>query len=101
MNSTKIIFLLFLIASCSQNFNTSQFNKQTPKYKICLQDANHNIEKNININQDRIDMLQTDDTMIDFYNIDNDIDKINLLKKRNKMIDECIKRRSKNYIRTY
>ena len=49
-----------------------------------------------NINQDKIAILQTDDTMIDFYNIDNDIDKINLLKKRNKMIDECMKRRSKN-----
>jgi len=91
MNSTKIIFLLFLIASCSQNFNTSQFNKQTPKYKICLQDANHTIEKNININQDRIDMLQTDDTMIDLYNIGNDIDEIKLSQKRVKMIEDCMK----------
>ena len=91
MNSTKIIFLLFLIASCNQNFNTSQFNKQTPKYKICLEDANHNIEKNININQDRIDMLQTDDTMIDLYNIGNDIDEIKLSQKRIKMIEDCMK----------
>ena len=91
-NSKKIIiFLLFLIASCSQNFNTSQFNKQTPKYKICLQDANHNIEKNININQDRIDMLQTDDTMIDLYNIGNDIDEIKLSQRRVKMIEDCMK----------
>ena len=88
-----LILFLFLIASCSQNFNTSQFNKQTPKYKICLQDANHNIEKNININQDRIDMLQTDDTMIDLYNIGNDIDNIKLSKKREKMIEDCMKSR--------
>ena len=91
-NSKKIvIFLLFLIASCTQNFNTSQFNKQTPKYKICLQDANHNIEKNININQDRIDMLQTDDTMIDLYNIENDIDEMKLSQRRVKMIEDCMK----------
>jgi len=85
------IFLLFLIASCSQNFNTSEFHKQTPKYKICLQDANHNIEKNVNINQDRMDMLQTDDTMIDLYNIGNDIDEIKLSQKRTKMIEDCMK----------
>ena len=91
-NSKKIvIFLLFLIASCTQNFNTSQFNKQTPKYKICLQDANHNIEKNININQDRIDMLQTDDTMIDLYNIENDIDEMKLSQRRVEMIEDCMK----------
>ena len=48
-----------------------------------------------NINQDKIDILQTDDTMVDFYNIDNDIDKINLSKKRNKMINECMKIRYK------
>ena len=87
----KFIFLLFLIASCSQNFNTSEFHKQTPKYKICLQDANHNIEKNVNINQDRMDMLQTDDTMIDLYNIGNDIDEIKLSQKRTKMIEDCMK----------
>ena len=93
-NSKKIIiFLLFLIASCSQNFNTSQFNKQTPKYKICLQDANHNIEKNININQDRIDMLQTDDIMIDLYNIGNDTDEIKLSQRRTEMIQDCMKSR--------
>ena len=91
MNSTKIIFLLFLIASCSQNFNTSQFNKQTPKYKICLQDANHNIETSMNIKQDRIDMLQTNDSMIDLYNIENDMDEIKLSQKRAKMIDDCMK----------
>jgi len=93
-NSKKIIiFLLFLIASCSQNFNTSQFNKQTPKYKICLQDANHNIEKNININQDRIDLLQTDDIMIDLYNIGNDTDEIKLSQRRTEMIQDCMKSR--------
>ena len=89
----KIIFLLFLITSCSQNFNTSQFNKQTPKYKICLKDANHNIEKNININQDRIDMLQTDDTLVDLYNIGNEIDQIELSQRRDKMIEDCMKSR--------
>ena len=86
----KFIFLLFLIASCSQNFSTSQFNKQTPKYKICLKDANHIIEKNVNIKQDRIDILQTDDTMVDFYNIENDIDKIKFSQKRTKMIEDCM-----------
>ena len=93
-NSKKIvIFLLFLIASCTQNFNTSQFSKQTPKYKICLQDANHNIEKNININQDRIDLLQTDDIMIDLYNIGNDTDEIKLSQRRTEMIQDCMKSR--------
>ena len=87
----KFIFLLFLIASCSQNFSTSQFNKQTPKYKICLKDANHIIEKNINIKQDRMDMLQTDDTMVDLYNIENDIDEIKLSQRRTEMIDDCMK----------
>lgn len=87
----KFIFLLFLITACSQNFNTSQFNKQTPKYKICLKDANHNIEKNININQDRIDMLQTDDTLVDLYNIGNEIDQIELSQRRDKMIEDCMK----------
>ena len=90
-NPKTIIFLLFLIASCSQNFNTSKFNKQTPKYKICLQDANHNIEKNININQDRIDMLQTDDTMIDLYNIENDINEMKLSQRRVEMVEDCMK----------
>ena len=90
-NSNIIIFLLFLIVSCSQSFNTSKFSKQTPKYKICLQDANHNIEKNINIQQDRIDMLQTDDTMIDLYNIENDIDEIKLSQRRKEMIKDCMK----------
>tara|TARA_Y100000590_G_C15644520_1_gene986322 strand:- start:1077 stop:1364 length:288 start_codon:yes stop_codon:yes gene_type:complete len=89
--SKIIIFLLFLIASCSQNFNISEFNKQTPKYKICLQDANHNIETSMNIKQDRIDMLQTNDSMIDLYNIENDMDEIKLSQKRAKMIDDCMK----------
>ena len=86
-----VILIIFLTIGCSQSFNTSQFNKQTANYKICLQDANHTIEKNININQDRIDMLQTDDTMIDLYNIGNDIDEIKLSQKRIKMIEDCMK----------
>ena len=87
----KFIFLLFLIPACSQNFNTSEFNKQSSKYKICLKDANHNIQKNINIKQDRIDILQSDDTMIDLYNIENDIDEIKFSQKRTKMIEDCMK----------
>ena len=87
----KIIFLLFLITACSQNFNTSEVNKQSSKYKICLKDANHNIQKNIDIKQDRIDMLQSDDTMIDLYNIENDIDEIKFSQKRTKMIEDCMK----------
>ena len=87
----KFIFLLFLITACNQNFNTSEFNKQSSKYKICLKDANHNIQKNININQDRIDMLQSDDTMIDLYNIENDIEEIKFSKKRTNMIEDCMK----------
>ena len=89
----KIVLVLFLIISCSQSFNTLQFNKHSSKYKICLEDANHNIEKNININQDRIDMLQTDDTMIDLYNIGNDIDEIKLSQTRTQMIEDCMKSR--------
>ena len=89
----KFIFLLFLITACNQNFNTSEFNKQSSKYKICLKDANHNIQKNININQDRIDMLQSDDTMIDLYNIENDIEEIKFSKKRTNMIEDCMKSR--------
>lgn len=89
----KFIFLLFLITACSQNFNTSEFNKQSSKYKICLKDANHNIQKNINIKQDRIDMLQSDDTMIDLYNIENDIEEIKFSKKRTNMIEDCMKSR--------
>tara|TARA_B000000460_G_C21318330_1_gene307492 strand:+ start:37 stop:330 length:294 start_codon:yes stop_codon:yes gene_type:complete len=87
----KIFFVLFLIISCNQNFDNYQFNKQASNYKICLKDANHNIEKNININQERIDMLQTDDTMIDLYNIGNDIDEIKLSQRRQKMIEDCMK----------
>ena len=89
----KIVFVLFLVISCSQSFNTLQFNKQSSKYKICLEDANYNIEKNININQDRINMLQTDDTMIDLYNIGNDIDEIKLTQTRTQMIEDCMKSR--------
>ena len=89
----KFIFLLFLITACNQSFNTSEFNKQSSKYKICLKDANHNIQKNININQDRIDMLQSDDTMIDLYNIENDIEEIKFSKKRTNMIEDCMKSR--------
>ena len=36
-------------------------------------------------------MLQTDDTMIDFYNIENEIDEIKLSKSRSKMIEDCMK----------
>ena len=88
-----VLFILFLIISCSQNFNSFQFNKQSSKYKICLEDANYNIEKKININQDRINMLQTDDTMIDLYNIENDIDEIKLSQTRTRMIEDCMKSR--------
>ena len=88
----NIIFLaVFLITSCSQNFNTSKYNKQSTKYKICLQDADRNTVKNININEDRNDILQTDDTMIDLYNIGNDIDTTKLSKRRSVMIEDCMK----------
>ena len=90
--NTFILFL-FLTVGCGQNFNTSKFNKESSNYKICLKDANVNIETSININQDRIDMLQTDDTMVDLYNIGNDIDNIKLSKKREKMIEDCMKSR--------
>ena len=53
----NIIFVFILIISCGQNLNTQKFNKQSTKYKVCLKDANHNIERKININQDRIEML--------------------------------------------
>tara|TARA_B100001123_G_scaffold84292_1_gene96529 strand:+ start:188 stop:481 length:294 start_codon:yes stop_codon:yes gene_type:complete len=88
-----LILFLFLTVGCEQRFNTSKFNKQSSNYKICLKDANDNIETSININQDRIDMLQTDDTMVDSYNIGNDIDNIKLSKKREKMIEDCMKSR--------
>ena len=42
--SIFIISLSFLIVSCGQNFNTLQYNQQSKKYKICLKDANRNIE---------------------------------------------------------
>ena len=88
-----IILFLFLTVGCGQSFNTSKFNKQSSNYKICLKDANDNIETSININQDRIDILQTDDTMVDSYNILNDIDNIKLSKTREKMIEDCMKSR--------
>ena len=88
-----LILFLFLTVGCGQSFNTSKFNKQSSNYKICLKDANDNIETSINIKQDRIDMLQTDDTMVDSYNIGNDIDNIKLSKKREKMIEDCMKSR--------
>ena len=89
----KIILILFVISSCSLNLNTSKFNKQSSNYKTCLKDADHNIEKSFNINQDRNDMLQTDDTMVDLYNIENDIDEIKLSQKRAKMVENCMKSR--------
>ena len=88
-----LILFLFLTFGCGQSFNTSKFNKESSNYKICLKDANDNIETSINVNQDRIDMLQTDDTMIDLYNIGNDIDNIKLSKKKKKMIEDCMKSR--------
>ena len=36
-------------------------------------------------------MLQTDDTMIDLYNIENDIDEIKLSQRRKEMIKDCMK----------
>ena len=96
----NIVFLfIFLVISCSQNMDTADLNfyKKTNNadYKACLSDANYNIEKIDNINQDRISVLQTDDTMIDFYNIENDINNIELSTKRNEMIDDCMKNRIK------
>ena len=38
-------------------------------------------------------MLQTDDTMIDLYNIGNDIDEIKLTQTRTQMIEDCMKSR--------
>ena len=88
------ILFLFIILSCSQNYMTTKYNKKNSDYKTCLSDANDNITMSVNINQDRIDMLQNDDTMIDFYNIN--IDEIKLSQKRNEMIDDCMKSRKKN-----
>mgnify|MGYP001454803542 CR=1 FL=1 len=101
INLYKKYFLILLpmLYSCSQDTYVSKYDHlkkiKNPAYETCLNDANYNIENLQNINQDKIDILQTDDTMVDFYNIDNDIDKINLSKKRNKMINECMKRRYK------
>ncbi len=102
INLYKKYFLILLpmLYSCSQNvYMSNKYDhlkkNKNPAYETCLNDANHNIENLQNINQDKIDILQTDDTMVDFYNIDNDIDKINLSKKRNKMINECMKIRYK------
>ena len=71
------------------------YKKNNNDYKICLADANYNIEKADNINEDRAFVLQTDDTMVDFYNIDNDIDKMELSNKRKEMVKECIENRKK------
>ena len=67
--------------------------KKNNNYKTCLNDANHNINTKVNINQDRNDMLQTDDTMVDLYNIGNEIDEIKLSNKRNEMIKDCLNKR--------
>ena len=86
----KSFFLILpILYSCSQDISNNA------DYKVCLIDANHRINKLYNINQDRIAVLQTDDTMVDFYNIQNDIDNIELSKKRNVMIDDCMKNRIK------
>ena len=92
-SKSKIIILLFIITACSQNFGNSKFDRQSSNYKTCLKDANRNIDKSLNINQDRIDVLQTDDAMVDLYNIENDIDEIKLSQKRSKMIKDCMKSR--------
>ena len=96
----KNFFLIFpILYGCTQDISSSNFDIykkiNSSDYKICLSDANHSIDKLYNINQDRIVVLQTDDTMVDFYNIENDIDNIKLSAKRNKMIDECMKNRMK------
>ena len=96
----KNFFLIFpILYGCTQNINSANFDKykktNSYDYKVCLSDANHSIDKLYNINQDRITVLQTDDTMVDFYNIENDIDNIKLSAKRNAMIDECMKNRIK------
>ena len=38
-------------------------------------------------------MLQTDDALIDLYNIENEIDKTKLSNVRTEMIDDCMKSR--------
>ena len=96
----KSFFLIFpILYGCTQNINSANFDKykktNSSDYKVCLSDANYSIDKLYNINQDRIAVLQTDDTMVDFYNIENDIDNIKLSAKRNSMIDECMKNRIK------
>ena len=98
--SKKILFLtLLIIYGCSQNSTVYKYKlynkKNNNDYKICLADANYNIEKADNINEDRAFVLQTDDTMVDFYNIDNDIDKMELSNKRKEMVKECIENRKK------
>tara|TARA_B100000029_G_scaffold501619_2_gene575419 strand:- start:1684 stop:1968 length:285 start_codon:yes stop_codon:yes gene_type:complete len=84
-----ILPILFLV-SCANDMNFSNFNKKNKNYKVCLNDANHNINTKVNINQDRNDMLQTDDTMVDLYNIGNEIDQIKLSNKRDDMIKDCL-----------
>ena len=96
----KSFFLILpILYSCSQDISSSKFKmykkSNNANYKVCLNDASHRINKLYNINQDRIAVLQTDDTMVDFYNIQNDIDNIELSKKRNVMIDDCMKNRIK------
>ncbi len=88
-----IILPLLILAACSNDMKFSNFNKKNNNYKTCLNDANHNINTKVNINQDRNDMLQTDDTMVDLYNIGNEIDEIKLSNKRNEMIKDCLNKR--------
>ena len=96
---TFVPLILFVVYSCTSNVKESEYSlyklKKDKNYKICLEDANDQINQKHNINLDRIDLLQTDDTMTDFYNIDNEIDIIKLSAKREKMVTQCIKRRSK------
>ena len=96
----KNFFLIFpILYGCTENISSDSFEmykkSDNPDFKVCLTDANDNIYKSYNINQDRNAVLQTDDTMVDFYNIENDIDNIKLSAKRNKMINECMKNRTK------
>ena len=100
INLYKKYFLILLpmLYSCSQNvYMSNKYDhlkkNKNPAYETCLNDANHNIENLQNINQDKIDILQTDDTMVDLYNIENDIDEIKLSQKRAKMVENCMKSR--------
>ena len=100
INLYKKYFLILLpmLYSCSQNvYMSNKYDhlkkNKNPAYETCLNDANHNINTKVNINQDRNDMLQTDDTMVDLYNIGNEIDEIKLSNKRNEMIKDCLNKR--------